>query len=170
MPKPPTPSRLSNSNSPSRVPGGKALGVSVRNEGESEGMAGRAYQGRPWERPTKRRIRPALFVRYQPSQRPPTALPQLCDWRGFALGPNGFRATVVCESDLGVGGPDDDGRRGLADVRADRIGLGLGLVGSAVLGGVGVLQRAAAWPRRFPARAQRDALLPGGTSRSHLAQ
>ena len=46
----------------------------------------------------------------------------------------------------------------------------LGPVGSVVLGGVGVLLVAAAWPRLFPALALRDALLPGGTVRSHPAE
>ena len=79
--------------------------------------------------------------------------------------PDAMRGRVSAVNSLFIGGSNQ-----LGEFESGATAAWLGPVGSVVLGGVGVLLVAAAWPRLFPALAQRDALLPGGTGRAHLAQ
>ncbi len=79
--------------------------------------------------------------------------------------PDAMRGRVSAVNSLFIGGSNQ-----LGEFESGATAAWLGPVGSVVLGGVGVLLVAAAWPCLFPALAQRDALLPGGTVRSHPAE
>ena len=79
--------------------------------------------------------------------------------------PDAMRGRVSAVNSLFIGASNQ-----LGEFESGATAAWLGPVGSVVLGGVGVLLVAAAWPRLFPALAQRDALLPGGTGRSHPAE
>ena len=74
--------------------------------------------------------------------------------------PNAMRGRVSAVNSLFIGGSNQ-----LGEFESGATAAWLGPVGSVVLGGVGVLMVAGLWPRLFPALAQRDALLPNGTSR-----
>ena len=69
-------------------------------------------------------------------------------------------AALISVNSLFIGGSNQ-----LGEFESSTTAAWLGLVGSVVLVGVGVLLAAAAWPRLLPALARRDGLLPGGTSR-----
>ncbi len=79
--------------------------------------------------------------------------------------PDAMRGRVSAVNSLFIGGSNQ-----LGEFESGATAAWLGPVGSVVLGAVGVLLVAAAWPRLFPALAQRDALLPGGTGRAHPAE
>lgn len=74
--------------------------------------------------------------------------------------PDAMRGRVSAVNSLFIGASNQ-----LGEFESGATAAWLGPVGSVVLGGVGVLLVAAAWPRLFPALARRDALLPGGTGR-----
>ena len=74
--------------------------------------------------------------------------------------PDAMRGRVSAVNSLFIGGSNQ-----LGEFESGATAAWLGPVGSVVLGGVGVLLVAAAWPRLFPALARRDGLLPGGTDR-----
>lgn len=78
--------------------------------------------------------------------------------------PDAMRGRVSAVNSLFIGGSNQ-----LGEFESGATAAWLGPVGSVVLGGVGVLLVAAAWPRLFPALARRDALLPGGTGRPNPA-
>ena len=74
--------------------------------------------------------------------------------------PDAMRGRVSAVNSLFIGASNQ-----LGEFESGATAAWLGPVGSVVLGGVGVLLVAAAWPRLFPALARRDVLLPGGTGR-----
>lgn len=74
--------------------------------------------------------------------------------------PDTMRGRVSAVNSLFIGASNQ-----LGEFESGATAAWLGPVGSVVLGGVGVLAVAALWPRLFPALAQRDSLLPGGTAR-----
>lgn len=74
--------------------------------------------------------------------------------------PDAMRGRVSAVNSLFIGASNQ-----LGEFESGATAAWLGPVGSVVLGGVGVLLVAAAWPRLFPALARRDHLLPGGTDR-----
>ena len=74
--------------------------------------------------------------------------------------PDAMRGRVSAVNSLFIGGSNQ-----LGEFESGATAAWLGPVGSVVLGGVGVLLVAMAWPRLHPALARRDALLPGGTGR-----
>lgn len=78
--------------------------------------------------------------------------------------PDAMRGRVSAVNSLFIGGSNQ-----LGEFESGATAAWLGPVGSVVLGGVGVLLVAAAWPRLFPALARRDALLPDGTGRPNPA-
>ena len=78
--------------------------------------------------------------------------------------PDAMRGRVSAVNSLFIGGSNQ-----LGEFESGATAAWLGPVGSVVLGGVGVLLVAAAWPRLFRALARRDALLPGGTGRPNPA-
>lgn len=79
--------------------------------------------------------------------------------------PDAMRGRVSAVNSHFIGG-----FRTLDELEPGATAAWLGPAVSVVLGEVVVLLVAAAGPRLFPALAQRDALLPGGTDRSHPAE
>lgn len=73
--------------------------------------------------------------------------------------PDAMRGRVSAVNSLFIGASNQ-----LGEFESGATAALLGPVGSVVLGGAGVLLVAALWPRLFPALAQRDTLLPGGTA------
>ncbi len=73
--------------------------------------------------------------------------------------PDAMRGRVSAVNSLFIGASNQ-----LGEFESGAVAALVGPVASVVLGGVGVLLVAAAWPRLFPALARRDALLPGGTN------
>jgi predicted MFS family arabinose efflux permease len=75
--------------------------------------------------------------------------------------PDAMRGRVSAVNSLFIGASNQ-----LGEFESGATAAALGPVGSVVLGGAGVLLVAVLWPRLFPALAQRDTLLPGGTAGS----
>ncbi len=75
--------------------------------------------------------------------------------------PDHMRGRVSAVNSLFIGASNQ-----LGEFESGATAAALDPVGSVVLGGAGVLLVAALWPRLFPALAQRDTLLPGGTAGS----
>ncbi len=75
--------------------------------------------------------------------------------------PDAMRGRVSAVNSLFIGASNQ-----LGEFESGATAALLGPVGSVLLGGAGVLLVAALWPRLFPALAQRDTLLPGGTAGS----
>jgi MFS family permease len=75
--------------------------------------------------------------------------------------PDAMRGRVSAVNSLFIGASNQ-----LGEFESGATAALIGPVGSVLLGGAGVLLVAALWPRLFPALAQRDTLLPGGTAGS----